>query len=69
MIRSFGTKSPENYILLYAITGVLIAAVLTLIPPLSFGTFWQMAAIFLVADLVAYIAIKAGLLKWPRVRS
>jgi hypothetical protein len=68
MIRSFGTKSPENYILLYAITGVAIAAVLTLIPTLAFGTFWQMAAIFLVADLVGYIAIKTGLLKWPRVR-
>jgi hypothetical protein len=54
---------------LYAVTGVLIAAVLTLIPPLSFGTFWQMAVIFLAADLVACIAIKTGLLKWPRVRS
>ncbi len=69
MIRSFGTKSPENYILLYAIAGVVLAAVLTLIPALSFGTFWRMAAIFLIADLVGYIAIKTGLLKWPRVRS
>lgn len=69
MIRSFGTKSPENYILLYGIAGVLTAGVLSLIPRLSFGTFWRMAAVFIVADLVTYIAIKIGLLKWPRGRA
>lgn len=67
MIRSFATKSLENYTIFFAISGVLIAGLLTFIPVAAFGTFWQMAAIFVIADLVLYIAMKSKLIRLPRV--
>ena len=62
-MRSIVTKSLESYAIGSAIVGVLVAAVLSFIPMLSFGTFWQMAAIFGIADLLVYVAMKTGLLK------
>lgn len=62
-MRSIVTKSLESYAIGSAIVGVLVAAVLSFIPMLSFGTFWQMAAIFVIADLLVYVAMKTGLLK------
>ena len=67
MIRSFATKSLESYTIFFAISGVLIAGLLTFIPVAAFGTFWQMATIFVVADLVLYVAMKLKLIRLPRV--
>jgi hypothetical protein len=66
VIRSFGKKSLENYTIVSAIFGVLVAAIMSLIPALSFGTFWQMAGIFLAADAAVYILIKVGVMRPPR---
>jgi len=65
-MRSIITKSLESYAIGSAVFGVLIAAVLSFIPMLRFGTFWQMAAIFTIADLLVYVAMKTGLLKTYR---
>ena len=43
-----------------------MAALLTLVPTVAFGTFWQMTAILVSADLAVYLAIKLGWLKMPR---
>jgi hypothetical protein len=67
VIRSFATKSLENYTIFFAISGVLIAGLLTFIPVAAFGTFWQMATILVTADLVVYIAMKLKLIRLPRV--
>ena len=67
MIRSFATKSLESYTIFFAISGVLIAGLLTFIPEVAFGTFWQMAMIFVVADLAIYMAMKLKLIRLPRV--
>jgi hypothetical protein len=63
VIRSLMTKSLESYTIGSAIVGILVAALLMFIPILRFGTFWQMAAVFVLADLVVYIAMKARLIK------
>lgn len=62
-MRSIVTKSLKSYTIGSAILGVLVAAVLSFIPILSFGTFWQMAGVFVIADLLVYVAMKTGLLK------
>jgi len=46
----------------------LMAALLTLVPAVAFGSFWHMTAILLAADLVVYLAIKLGWLKMRRDR-
>jgi hypothetical protein len=60
------TKSLESYTIGSAIAGMLLAALLTFIPVLKFGTFWQMAAVFVLADLVVYVAMKMRLIRPPR---
>jgi len=62
-MRSTITKSLESYAIGSAVFGVLVAGVLSFIPMLSFGTFWEMAAMFTIADLLVYAAMKTGLLK------
>ena len=62
-MRSIMTKSLESYAIGSAILGVLVAGVLSFIPMLSFGTFWEMAAMFTIGDLLVYVAMKTGLLK------
>jgi len=42
---------------------MLLAAILTQVPAIAFGTFWQMAAILIAADLTIYLAMKLGWLK------
>ena len=69
MIPPFISKSPESFALASAAVGVLMAALLTLVPTVAFGTFWQMTAILLGADLVVYLAMKLGWLKMRRDRS
>lgn len=66
MIRSLMTKSLESYTIGSAILGMLAAALLTFIPALKFGTFWQMAAVFVLADLIVYVAMKTRLVRAPR---
>ena len=66
MIRSLMTKSLESYTIGSAIAGMLLAALLTFIPVLKFGTFWQMAAVFVLADLIVYVAMKTRLIRPPR---
>jgi hypothetical protein len=63
MIRSLATKSLESYTIGSAIFGVLVAALLVFVPFLRFGTFWQMAATFIIADLVVYIVMKSKLVR------
>jgi hypothetical protein len=60
------TKSLESYTIGSAIAGMLLAALLTFIPVLKFGTFWQMAAVFVLADLIVYVAMKTRLIRPPR---
>jgi predicted permease len=67
--RSFFSKSPESYAVGSAIVAVLMAAVLTRTPAAAFGTFWQMIAILLGADIVVYVMMKLGWIKLPRARS
>jgi hypothetical protein len=62
-MRSIIRKSLESYAIGSAVFGVLVAGVLSFIPMLSFGTFWQMAAMFTIADLLVYVAMKTGLLR------
>jgi hypothetical protein len=68
VIPPFNSKSPETFGLASAVVGVLMAALLTLVPAVSFGTFWQMTAILLSADIVVYLAMKVGWLKMRRDR-
>jgi hypothetical protein len=65
-MRSIMTKSLESYAIGSAIFGVMIAGVLTFVPILRFGTFWEMSAMLLIADLLLYVAMKTGLLKQYR---
>jgi hypothetical protein len=65
-MRSTITKSLEIYAIGSAVFGVLIAGVLSFIPMLKFGTFLQMAAMLVIADLLVYVAMKMGLLKQYR---
>lgn len=63
MIRSAISKSLESYTIGSLIIAILVAAALTKVPALAFGTFWQMAAAFTVADLLLYIAMKSKLIR------
>jgi amino acid transporter len=68
MIRPFDGKTPESYASGSAVGGVVMAAVLSLIPAIAFGSFWKMAAIFISADLFVYVLMKLGWLKLRRDR-
>jgi hypothetical protein len=61
-------RSPEAFAIVSVVIGVLLAAILTLVPTVAFGTFRQMAAILVAADLTVYIAMKLGWLKMWRDR-
>jgi hypothetical protein len=63
VISPFPRKSPEAFAVASVVVGVLLAAILTLVPSLTFGTFWQMAGILVAADLTLYLAMKLGWLK------
>ncbi len=69
MIRALLTRSPEFYAIGNAIIGVLLAALLTRIPAAAFGSFWQMAMVFIVADLIVYIVMKIGWIRMLRPRN
>lgn len=69
MIRALLTRSPEFYAIGNAVIGVSLAALLTRIPAGAFGSFWQMAIVFIIADLIVYIVMKLGWIRMPRQRS
>jgi len=58
--------SAEGFALYSAVVGVLIAALLAQTQMLAFGSFRMMVAVFLVADLMTYLTMKAGIIRSPR---
>jgi hypothetical protein len=57
--------SAEGFALTSAIFGVLLAALLAQTKVLAFGSFRMMAAVFIAADLLTYVIMKAGIIKSP----
>ena len=57
--------SAEGFAVTSAIVGVMLAALLAQTNILAFGPFRMMAAVFLIADLLTYIIMKAGIIKSP----
>ena len=62
--RTFRT-SAEGFAVTSAIVGVMLAALLAQTKVLAFGSFRIMAAVFVAADLLTYIIMKAGIIKSP----
>ena len=69
MVHSMLPRSAEASALLSAIGAVLIAAAFNLVEWLRFGTFLQMLATLLVADILYYCAIRLGWIKRQANRS
>lgn len=69
MIDSLRNATAEGYALFSAVASIVVAAVFSQIEWLSFGTFLQMLAAFLAADVVFYAVMKLGLIKSPRMRN
>ncbi|HVF39376.1 MAG TPA: hypothetical protein VM939_05700 [Gemmatimonadaceae bacterium] len=65
MRNSLRNMTPEAYFAFAALLGILLAAALTQIPILAFGSFWLMAAALVGSDVVVYLAVKLGLIKIP----
>ena len=63
--RTFRT-SAEGFAITSAIVGVMLAALLAQTRVLAFGTFRMMAAVLIIADLMTYITMKAGIIRSPR---
>jgi hypothetical protein len=57
--------SAEGFAVTSAIVGVMLAALLAQTKVLAFGSFRMMAAVFVAADLLTYIIMKAGIIKSP----
>jgi hypothetical protein len=66
MINEMRSSTAEGITLVGAIISVLIAALLTQVPALRFGSFWLMAAVLVGADVVVYLLMKTRLFKVPR---
>jgi hypothetical protein len=62
--RTFRT-SAEGFAVTSAIVGVMLAALLAQTKVLAFGSFRMMATVFVAADLLTYITMKAGIVKSP----
>ena len=69
MIDSLRNATAEGYALFSAVGSVIVAAVFSQIEWLSFGTFVQMLAAFLAADVLFYAAMKLGWIRSPRMRN
>lgn len=69
MIDAIRNSTAEGYTLYGAVVSVIIAAVLTQIPMLRFGSFWTMAGILIGADLVLYVLMKLRVFKAPKDRA
>lgn len=57
--------SPEGFAVKSAVLGVLLAALLTQTQLLAFGSFRIMVAVFVIADVLTYLIMKAGIIKSP----
>ena len=55
----------EGFAITSAIVGVMLAALLAQTNVLAFGSFRMMAAVFVAADMLTYISMKAGIIKPP----
>jgi hypothetical protein len=66
IINAMRSSTAEGITIVGAVISVLIAALLTQVPALRFGSFWLMAAVLVGADVVVYVLMKAKLFKIPR---
>jgi hypothetical protein len=57
--------SAEGFAVTSAIVGLMLAALLAQTKVLAFGSFRLMAIVFVVADLLTYLTMKAGIIKSP----
>ena len=62
---SANIRSPEVFVLVSALIGIVLAALLAQTRVLAFGSFQMMAIAFVVADLAVYILMKVGVIKAP----
>jgi hypothetical protein len=69
VIDAIRNSTAEGYTLYGAVVSVLVAALLTQIPALRFGSFWMMAGVLIGADLVLYGLMKLGVFKAPGDRA
>jgi hypothetical protein len=58
--------SAEGFFISSAIFGVMLAALLAQTRVLAFGSFKMMIVVFLAADIIGYITMKAGFIRSPR---
>jgi hypothetical protein len=68
VIDAIRNSTAEGYFAYAAAMSILIAALLTQISALRFGSFWMMAGVLIGADLVAYVLMKLGVFKTPKDR-
>jgi uncharacterized membrane protein affecting hemolysin expression len=62
---SANIRSPEIFMLVSAVIGIVLAALLAQTRLLAFGSFPMMAIAFVVADLAVYVLMKVGVIKLP----
>ena len=55
--------SAERYLVGAVVVSVVLAAIAVQVPLLSFGSFVAMAGILVLADVVVYVLMKAGLFR------
>ena len=58
--------SPELYLIAAGGVSIAIAAIVTRVPLLQFGSFVEMSIVLLASDVVIYLLMKIGLMKSPR---
>jgi hypothetical protein len=63
------SASPELYLVVAATISIAIAAIVTWVPLLNFGSFVEMSIVLLASDLVIYVLMKIGLVTSPRDRN
>ncbi len=57
--------SAESSLLVAVIVSIVVAFIASRVPAIAFGSFVQMVAILVAADLVVYAVMKIGLLSTP----
>ncbi len=57
--------SAEGFAVTSAIVGVMLSALLAQTKVLAFGSFRLMVIVFVAADLLTYLTMKAGIIKSP----
>ena len=59
-------KSPEGLAAVGMVVSLLLAGAASIVPILSFGDFYHMAAVLLASDVVLYLLLKARTIAKPR---